>query len=281
MTWFKVDDQLHDHKKARRLGKDKLAASGLWVLCGSWSADTLSDGFVPDEIVERFDPKQVYAKRLVEVELWHRVEHDGEPGYEFHDWDEYQPTRDKVLGDRQAWRDRKQKSRKGSRVESRSDTQRDSQGESREDSRVESNGESQRPVPVPVPVPKDEDSLRSSSSATEAADLFEDFWSAYPRKDGKAAARKAWPKAVKRLEAPRLVAAARYWAGLWAKAGVERQFIPHPATWLNGDRWNDQPPAPRASPTDGYASPTDQNIAAFLGKTQQPPALQLLEGGST
>lgn len=149
MTWFKVDDQLHDHKKARRLGKDKVPALGVWVLCGSWSADTLSDGFVPDEIVQRFDPKMAYAKRLVEVGLWHRVEHDGEPGYQFHDWSEYQPTREKVLGERQAWRDRKQKSRDKSREGSRGDTHEDSSKESRE----ESNSESQRPVPFPVPVP--------------------------------------------------------------------------------------------------------------------------------
>jgi len=36
----------------------------------------------------------------------------------------------------------------------------------------------------------------------------------------------------------------------WTRCGTERQFIPHPASWLNADRWNDEPtragPAPPA-----------------------------------
>lgn len=93
MTWFKVDDQLHDHRKRRRLGKDQLPAMGLWLLIGSWCADTHSDGFVPLEIVQRFDPKLRFAKRLVDVGLWQREVHDSEHGYRFHDWNEYQPTK--------------------------------------------------------------------------------------------------------------------------------------------------------------------------------------------
>src|SRR5690606_40221612 len=83
MTWFRIDDKLHDHPKVRKLRKDKLAALGLWTACGSWSADTLSDGFVPTEIVQRFDPTEQLAKRLLEVGLWVEDEHDGEDGYAF------------------------------------------------------------------------------------------------------------------------------------------------------------------------------------------------------
>ena len=96
MTWFKVDDGFHDHKKVRRLGKDRTAAVGVWTLCGSWSADTGADGFVPTEIVQRHDPREKLAARLVDVGLWHRDEVDGEPGYRFHDWHDYQPTADEV-----------------------------------------------------------------------------------------------------------------------------------------------------------------------------------------
>jgi hypothetical protein len=92
VTWFKVDDQLHDHKKTRRLGKDKAAAMGVWVLCGSWSADNETDGFVPTEIVQRFDHNERLAGRLVEVGFWEPAEQDGEPGYQFHDWADHQPS---------------------------------------------------------------------------------------------------------------------------------------------------------------------------------------------
>lgn len=90
-------------------------------------------------------------------------------------------------------------------------------------------------------------------SATPASqpDLFDAFWDAYPRKVGKAAAEKAWPKAVKKLDAERLVKAAGYWAGLWQHAKTDKQFIPHPATWLNGKRWDDEPPVPKLQAVSG------------------------------
>ena len=32
------------------------------------------------------------------------------------------------------------------------------------------------------------------------------------------------------------------WKRHWEEAGTEEQFIPHPATFLNGHRFNDTPP---------------------------------------
>jgi hypothetical protein len=82
MTWFKVDDKLHDHRKARAAGA---AAMGVWVLAGSWAADNLTDGFVPATILPRWGrPRD--ATRLVEVGLWHADEQDGETGWRFHEW---------------------------------------------------------------------------------------------------------------------------------------------------------------------------------------------------
>ncbi|MEV1295735.1 hypothetical protein [Pseudonocardia sp. NPDC049635] len=97
MTWVKVDDALADHRKVRRLGKDRLPAMGLWVLTASWCGQQLTDGFVPAEVVERFDPRQKMATRLVDVGLWVR-ESDPEEGdgFRFHDWADHQPTRDEV-----------------------------------------------------------------------------------------------------------------------------------------------------------------------------------------
>lgn len=74
---------------------------------------------------------------------------------------------------------------------------------------------------------------------------FETFWAAYPRKTAKAEARKAWVKAVKKTEAFRIVAGANLYAT--DPYLPEPQFIPHPSTWLNGERWNDGPLPPRAS----------------------------------
>lgn len=102
MTWFKTDDGFWRHRKVRKLGRAKLtttaqvACAGLWQLAGSWAADNESDGFVPTEQVQQWDPKLTLVARLVHVGLWHETEVDGEPGYRFHDWHDYNPTADEV-----------------------------------------------------------------------------------------------------------------------------------------------------------------------------------------
>lgn len=89
MPWFKVDDKLHDHRKARAAG---VAAMGLWALAGSWCADNLTDGFVPDTICARWDRSyRKLAARLVDARLWVVDEVAGEKGWRFHEWDLMQP----------------------------------------------------------------------------------------------------------------------------------------------------------------------------------------------
>jgi hypothetical protein len=98
---------------------------------------------------------------------------------------------------------------------------------------------------------------QEETPAPDGADLFAEFWAAYPRKVGRAAAEKAWPKAIKKLDPERLIKAAAYWAGLWEQCRTEKQFIPHPATWLNGQRWDDEPPMRKASGYTAYQDPED------------------------
>lgn len=76
-------------------------------------------------------------------------------------------------------------------------------------------------------------------------DLFPKFWKLYPNKKGKAAAEKAWKKLKVTDDLFALIT-----QGLskqcvspgWTKDNG--QFIPHPATWLNGKRWEDEVPVP-------------------------------------
>jgi hypothetical protein len=110
VAWFSVDDALVDHKKVRRLGADRLTAMGLWVLCGSWAAAALTDGFVPADVVRRHDAAEKLAGRLVTVDLWERATMDGEPGYRYHDWTDYQPTAEQVA---QRRRQRQEAGRRG------------------------------------------------------------------------------------------------------------------------------------------------------------------------
>ena len=74
---------------------------------------------------------------------------------------------------------------------------------------------------------------------------FNEFWNAYPRKVGKKPSLKVWlrfqPKdysTADDLFSDILEAVAASQAE-WHKAGTEDRFIPHPATWLNQERWRD------------------------------------------
>lgn len=86
MPWFKVDDSFHAHPKV--LATDP-AALGLWVVAGAWSSAHLTDGVVPDHALPRLLPDSAtLAQKLVAAGLWRRVR----GGYQFHDWNAYQPT---------------------------------------------------------------------------------------------------------------------------------------------------------------------------------------------
>lgn len=122
MPWFKVDDQFHDHRKAARAGA---GAVGLWTLAGSWCADNLTDGFIPEYVVVRWDRQwKRLAQRLVDARLWEPGERDGEPGWFFHEWTERQPTRAEVEADRESARDRMALRRAKQRAEKRAELDR-------------------------------------------------------------------------------------------------------------------------------------------------------------
>jgi len=72
-------------------------------------------------------------------------------------------------------------------------------------------------------------------------DAFDEFWQAYPRKEGKGAARKAFAKAIRLTTLETMLTALRWQRTQpnWVKAGG--QYIPHPSTWLNQERWDDEP----------------------------------------
>lgn len=100
MPWFRVDDSFYDHPKVFDAPD---CAVALWVRAGTWSARSLTDGYVPAAMLARFtsDPETA-ARELVQRGLWSRVK----GGYRFHDWGQYQPTRESVENERKAARTR-------------------------------------------------------------------------------------------------------------------------------------------------------------------------------
>lgn len=94
MVWFKVDDKLHSNNKIRKVVADDPAALALWLLAGSWCGDSTNDGFVPDHQLPWLMPARgdELAQKLVAARLWRRVR----GGYQFHDWLDWQPSKESV-----------------------------------------------------------------------------------------------------------------------------------------------------------------------------------------
>jgi len=87
------------------------------------------------------------------------------------------------------------------------------------------------------PTPKKTKLKKTKTKNGDLDRLWNEFWDVYPRKVGKAAARKAFERFAN--QAQTVVDGARRMAedpNLPAK-----QFVPYPATWLNREGWEDEP----------------------------------------
>lgn len=73
------------------------------------------------------------------------------------------------------------------------------------------------------------------------------FWPVYPKRVSKEAARRAWRKARRRAIAQTIVDGALAYHA--ERTGQDLQFTKHPATWLNGGCWEDEP-SPQAGQND-------------------------------
>lgn len=71
---------------------------------------------------------------------------------------------------------------------------------------------------------------------------FDLFWQAYPKRQKKADARKAWRQLAPDTDLVQRILDALMWQTKqrgWLKDGGD--FIPLPASWLRGERWDDEP----------------------------------------
>lgn len=69
--------------------------------------------------------------------------------------------------------------------------------------------------------------------------MFEEFWAMYPRKEAKKDAFKAWMQ-LKEKEKLLAVNAIQNHIKHWELKGTEKTFIPLPASWIRGWRWEDE-----------------------------------------
>jgi hypothetical protein len=119
MTWVKLDDTLPNHPKVDRLlerGEPLgLAALGLWALALCHCAQQLTDGKISRRALRRLAP-------LSSVELEHALvraglldELEDGSGFQIHDYLEFNPSREQVIEQRAADRERQRKWRESRR----------------------------------------------------------------------------------------------------------------------------------------------------------------------
>ena len=118
---------------------------------------------------------------------------------------------------------------------------------------------------------------RSSPSALPES--FLRFYSAYPRKVAKLDAQKAWTKIPNHDQLlPKILAALESAKSSddWKKE--DGRFIPYPATWLNGRRWDDDF-KPTVAPAKPAASPDVCVLGAERWTLARPPQRKFWAAG--
>lgn len=276
MPWFNVDDGLNDHPKILELQSQRhwRGPIALWTLAGAWSSKHLTDGFIPRSVVTRLRFTIDEAARLVRVGLWSSTS----DGFQFHDWHDHNPTKLQVLAKRAA-------------VASRVKDWRARHGNAVTDGNVtplrtplvtplvtayvtpphsdpihsdpDPNAD-QTPLP---PIPPKTRKPRAVRAEVYSPDFLA-FWNAYPRKVAKGAAWKVWQRLSPPL--PALMAALEWQRRTldWTKDGGA--FVPHPATYLNARRWEDER---TVKPTTAAKPPTVTVVSVGPHPAESWPAL--------
>lgn len=177
--WFKVDDSFFSNPKTAMLSD---GATALWLRSGSWSAQQLTDGFIPARMVPMFRGSDDSVRELCDVGLWERD--DERDGYWFHDWSDYQPDGEEVDALR---RKRSEAGKRGADRRWKRKTV-DENGKNGKNGKTygkchgkpmanawQTDGKSMAnscPVPVPVPDKKEKEEYSSSFSKETSADEY-------------------------------------------------------------------------------------------------------------
>ncbi|NAE18213.1 hypothetical protein [Enterococcus hirae] len=255
MSWARLDDRWHDHPKVVAAG---LEAAGLWTMCLTWAhqarKSSKEPGVVPVEIVVRFaGPKaKRLAAKLVSTGLF---DERTDAGWPIHDFNDYLAKYDSDQA--------REAGRRGGLARAAKQTASEPLDEppSKTPGGGQANEQQTPSTRASVRRNPDPDPLKNTPSP-DGSGAFDAFWSAYPRKVGKDAARKAWNRAVKRSSVEDVMAGLQHWLPLARE--TEERFRPYPATWLNEGRWKDESEARAASPSGG-GEWTDEALDDYLG----------------
>lgn len=243
MVWFRVDDCFHCHPKVLEAGNE---AAGLWVRCGAYCAQHLTDGVVPRQIVLLYGSAAL-AEVLVTVGLWISVD----DGYQMNDYLLYNRSKAEVMTERSQAAERQRESRERKAAKQQEQRNRNnghsvSHSVTANDSHTVSHASVTAPVPIPISTNKH--SLIVGTPTVSSADAdgeFDTFWINYPRKAQKQDARKAWTQQLRKKISPeRMIAGAKGYAEYCKAKNTDQQWIKYPGSWLRAGGYDDHQPEP-------------------------------------
>jgi hypothetical protein len=273
MPWVRVEDNFYDHDKFVQIGPLGLA---VWITGLAYCNRNLTNGVIPESVLRRLvdfdglsyttgtvngglagfmesDCTPLAVHLLIEADLVHEDEHDcprcDQPGAKrliFHDYTVYQPTREQI---RELHEQKSQAGREGAKARwgkapAKATAKTDAEAPAIAGA-IANGWQNDAPNPNPKPLKTNTPPTpRKRGAVSDEDEHFSAFWDAYPRRVGKGQARKAWGAMLKKDVAPEaVVKAAQDFANRCTD--TEERFIPHPSTWLNGERWTDEAPPPQ------------------------------------
>lgn len=279
MAWIQVHQQLKDHRKllaaADELEIEPAHMLGLLISFWLWALDNTPSGSlegISDRMIARAAQWNGEPGKFVEA-MAHAglldVESDG--NMQLHDWYEYTG---KLIDQREAEKNRSRRRRAAAAADAAND-RRTTTGQSA-DSTPDDQGTAAGRVNQSRP-----DQTRPNQSTPTEGDLpptpatekkpdaqeqrFAEFWKLYPRKVGKQAALKSWKRIKPDAELFDKIMAAVTAAKAteqWQREGG--RFIPHPATWLNQGRWDDELPDPAQTYQQRPGKPDTMGVLAGI-----------------
>lgn len=233
--WFRMYDELLDDPKVQRLRPELFKA---WVNLMCLAS---KHGHIPhaDDVAFalRIDAEKAkhYVNELVEIGLIDITEEDlVKP----HNWDKRQFKTDNDDGTnakrQKAWRERNKQS---AVTDSVTPT-------------VTEQTVTITPPRTDTDTDTDKKDISPAQARVEREPGFDEFWVHCPRKVGKGSARHAYRNAIKKTSPETLAASMRLFAA--KQAGNDPKFIPHPASWLNSERWLDDDLKPPTTANEPY-----------------------------
>ena len=216
MTWIKLEDNAPRHPKVAGLTDRAFRA---WVSSLCYASEFLTDGHLP--VAFLLTIKRTIQDELMDSGLWAVAENGS---VIIHDYLGHQ--RDKASIRHQRERDKERQSRHRNAVTNGDGNAVINGPVTKESREEESREEKKKPIPA----------------LARVDGRFETWWSAYPKKQAKGSAFKAWRKITPSDELLGKMLEALSWQRAqpgWLKDGG--QFIPNPATYLNAGSYSDEP----------------------------------------